>query len=58
MVKPDIARMLEKGFDLLEENRSDPEVIIIEPKLIPPRTALEGPLDDIWDPVSLRRRVE
>ncbi|CVI62246.1 MULTISPECIES: LacI family DNA-binding transcriptional regulator [Agrobacterium] len=55
MIKPDIAQMLEKGFDLLEENRSEPEVTIIEPKLIPPRTALEGPLDDIWDPVALRR---
>ncbi|MNY06712.1 hypothetical protein D3C86_1394820 [compost metagenome] len=55
MIKPDIAQMLEKGFELLEDNRSEPEVIIIEPQLIPPRTALEGPLDNIWDPVALRR---
>lgn len=55
MIKPDIAQMLEKGFELLEENRTEPEVTIIEPQLIPPRTALEGPLDDIWDPVALRR---
>lgn len=54
MIKPDIAQMLKKGFGLLAENRTEPEVTMIEPTLISPRTALEGPLDDIWPPRHLR----
>jgi LacI family fructose operon transcriptional repressor len=40
--------MLERGFDLLEEPK--PLTIMIEPELVPPRTALEGPLDALNDP--------
>ncbi len=50
MIKPDISKMLERGFDLLEEAPAHPTVTIIDPQLVPPRTALEGPLDDIKDP--------
>lgn len=44
MIKPDIAQMLEKGFELLEENRAEPEVTIIEPQLIPRAPPLKGRL--------------
>lgn len=55
MAKPNISAMLEKGFELLEAAPVHPVVTIIEPQLIPPRTALEGPLDDIRDPVPASR---
>ncbi|WP_337270379.1 LacI family DNA-binding transcriptional regulator [Oryzifoliimicrobium ureilyticus] len=47
MIKPDVQKMLEVGFELLEAAPTEPLVTIIEPRLIPPRTALAGPLDDI-----------
>mgnify|MGYP007116866774 CR=1 FL=1 len=31
MIKPDICQRLESGFDLLEENPTEPKAIIIEP---------------------------
>lgn len=57
MIKPDISKMLETGFDLLEDAPATPSVTIIEPQLVPPRTALEGPLDDIKDPSPLAAGV-
>ncbi len=48
MIRPNISKMLERGFDLLEEPK--PLTIMIEPELVPPRTALEGPLDALNDP--------
>lgn len=47
MIKPDISKMIEIGFELLETAPSEPLVTIIKPQLIPPRTALTGPLDDV-----------
>jgi LacI family fructose operon transcriptional repressor len=47
MIKPDISKMLEVGFELLDSSPGEPCVTIIEPQLIPPRTALTGPLDDV-----------
>lgn len=52
MAKPNISEMLEKGFDLLEAAPAHPVITIIEPQLVPPRTALKGPLDDIRDPIT------
>lgn len=52
MIRPNISEMLEEGFTLLESPRSEPTIIMIEPQLIPPRTALKGPLDDIIDPAK------
>lgn len=47
MIKPDISKMLEIGFELLDTAPVEPLVTIIEPMLIPPRTALTGPLDGV-----------
>ncbi len=48
MIKPDISKMLEVGFELLDFVAGRACVTIIEPQLIPPpRTALTGPLDDV-----------
>lgn len=52
MAKPNISEMLERGFELLDDAPTHPVVAVIEPQLIPPRTALKGPLDDIKDPVT------
>lgn len=50
MAKPDISEMLARGFELLDTAPACPVIRIVKPQLIPPRTALEGPLDDIRDP--------
>ncbi|MDM9646407.1 LacI family DNA-binding transcriptional regulator [Rhizobium sp. S163] len=50
MIKPNVSEMLDRGFDLLEDEDAEPQIIMIEPQLVPPRTALEGPLDAIKDP--------
>jgi LacI family fructose operon transcriptional repressor len=49
MIKPNVSEMLDRGFDLLGEDAL-PQIIMIEPQLVLPRTALEGPLDAIKDP--------
>ncbi len=49
MIRPDITKMLEQGFDLLDEEDASPRLIVIKPELIPPRTALKGPLDELRD---------
>ncbi|MGO4440669.1 LacI family DNA-binding transcriptional regulator [Rhizobium sp. RAF56] len=50
MIRPNIAEMLERGFELLEQPVTTPQLVMIEPQLVPPRTALEGPLDALRDP--------
>ena len=57
MAKPNISEMLEKGFELLEAAPARPVVEMVEPQLIPPRTALKGPLDDIRDPIPSPSKV-
>lgn len=52
MIKPDMAEMLERGFELLDAGPGEPVVKIVQPQLVLPRTALEGPLDDIKDTIS------
>ncbi|MDO1583504.1 LacI family DNA-binding transcriptional regulator [Rhizobium oryzicola] len=49
MIRPNIGEMLEKGFELLDAEETAPQIILIEPQLVPPRTALEGPLDALKD---------
>jgi LacI family transcriptional regulator, fructose operon transcriptional repressor len=51
MIRPDIEEMLEKGFELLELEEDAPRIVLIEPQLVLPRTALEGPLDELKDSV-------
>jgi LacI family fructose operon transcriptional repressor len=50
MIRPNISEMLEKGFELLDASDATPQIVMIEPQLVPPRTALEGPLDALKDP--------
>jgi len=57
MIKPNVSEMLDRGFDLLEEDEAEPQIIMIEPQLVPPRTALEGPLDAIKDPSPTNEAV-
>ncbi|UXS04592.1 LacI family DNA-binding transcriptional regulator [Agrobacterium tumefaciens] len=57
MAKPNISEMLERGFELLEAAPAHPVVTIVEPQLIPPRTALKGPLDDIRDPMPVQNAL-
>ena len=53
MIRPNTADMLERGFELLEEQDTNPQLVMIEPQLVPPRTALEGPLDALKDPIAV-----
>lgn len=53
MAKPNISEMLERGFELLEAAPDHPEITVIMPQLVPPRTALTGPLDEIKDPTQM-----
>ncbi len=52
MIRPDIEGMLEKGFELLDLEEDAPRIVLIEPQLVLPRTALEGPLDELKDSVT------
>jgi LacI family transcriptional regulator, fructose operon transcriptional repressor len=52
MIRPNISEMLEKGFELLETEETAPRIILVEPQLVAPRTALEGPLDALKDSKS------
>lgn len=50
MIRPDTPGMLEKAFELLADPSPNLGIVQIEPQLVPPRTALTGPLDDLRDP--------
>ncbi|MBP2551744.1 LacI family fructose operon transcriptional repressor [Neorhizobium galegae] len=52
MIRPNISEMLEKGFELLDSAEDAPRIVLIEPQLVLPRTALEGPLDELKDSVT------
>ncbi|CAG2175246.1 unnamed protein product [Oppiella nova] len=49
MIRQDVEGMITKAFSLLSEGRQAPHVHLVEPMLVPPRTALIGPLDAIKD---------
>lgn len=52
MIRPNIPEMLEKGFGLLDTPEDAPRITLVEPQLVLPRTALEGPLDDLKDSIT------
>lgn len=52
MIRPNISEMLEKGFELLDTTENGCRIVLVEPQLVPPRTALEGPLDALKDGVT------
>jgi len=41
--------MIAKAFELIEELPGPPQIHLIRPDLVPPRTALPGPLDSLKD---------
>jgi LacI family fructose operon transcriptional repressor len=47
MIRQDAERMVAMAFDLLDEPPAAPQVFVIPPLLVPPRTALTGPLDEL-----------
>ncbi|MCM2473460.1 LacI family DNA-binding transcriptional regulator [Rhizobium sp. CG5] len=49
MIRPNISEMLEKGFELLETPEAASHIVLVESQLVLPRTALEGPLDELKD---------
>ncbi|MEP7456528.1 LacI family DNA-binding transcriptional regulator [Phyllobacterium sp. SB3] len=49
MIRQDVESMIAKAFSLLDEGLHTPQVYLVAPKLVPPRTALVGPLDAIKD---------
>ncbi len=49
MIQQDSEAMLAKGFAILEAPRRAPVTVLVQPTLVPPRTALTGPLDQLSD---------
>ncbi|MDO9416757.1 LacI family DNA-binding transcriptional regulator [Pararhizobium sp.] len=49
MIRQDVEGMITKAFELMPESRATPRTIMIKPELVPPRTALIGPLDALKD---------
>ncbi|MBB4568728.1 LacI family DNA-binding transcriptional regulator [Rhizobium leucaenae] len=49
MMRQDVEGMITKAFELIEETRTPPKIHLIRPDLVPPRTALTGPLDGLKD---------
>jgi LacI family fructose operon transcriptional repressor len=49
MMRQDVEGMITKAFELIEETRAPPKIHLIRPDLVPPRTALTGPLDGLKD---------
>lgn len=49
MIRQDIEGMITKAFEIMAESRPSVQTYLIQPELVPPRTALKGPLDAIKD---------
>lgn len=49
MIRQDAEAMVATAFDLLDRPPEAPGVVVIPPQLVPPRTALTGPLDELDD---------
>ncbi|MGK9202785.1 LacI family DNA-binding transcriptional regulator [Sinorhizobium meliloti] len=49
MIRQNIEGMIAKAFEVIEEPRASLQIHMIEPQLVPPRTALTGPLDALMD---------
>lgn len=50
MIRQDAESMVATAFDILDRPSEAPVVHLIPPQLVPPRTALTGPLDEIHSP--------
>ena len=49
MIRQDSEAMISKGFEILGTRRPQPVTYLVKPMLVPPRTALTGPLDSLRD---------
>lgn len=49
MIRQDSEAMIAKGFAILDADRRPPVTYLVQPTLVPPRTALTGPLDALKD---------
>ena len=49
MVRQNVEAMIAKAFELIGRSPSKPEIFLITPELIQPRSALKGPLDTLKD---------
>ncbi|WP_017956532.1 LacI family DNA-binding transcriptional regulator [Rhizobium leguminosarum] len=49
MIRQDSEAMITKGFAILDADRGPPITRLVQPTLVPPRTALIGPLDALRD---------
>jgi len=49
MIRQDVDGMITKAFEIMSETRPEIRTWLVQPELIPPRTALKGPLDAIKD---------
>ncbi|WP_181706117.1 LacI family DNA-binding transcriptional regulator [Chthonobacter rhizosphaerae] len=49
MIRQDVETMIARAFALLDEGRPAARIHLVTPELVPPRTALRGPLDALKD---------
>ncbi|MDX3924802.1 MAG: substrate-binding domain-containing protein [Shinella sp.] len=49
MIRQDVEGMLTKAFEVMQHARTTPDIHLIRPELVAPRTALTGPLDALKD---------
>jgi LacI family transcriptional regulator, fructose operon transcriptional repressor len=49
MIRQDSEAMIAKGFEILSDRRAPAATHLVQPVLVPPRTALTGPLDALKD---------
>ncbi|NLS00390.1 substrate-binding domain-containing protein [Rhizobium sp. P38BS-XIX] len=49
MMRQDVEGMITKAFELIEQPHAMPQIHLLPPQLVSPRTALPGPLDGIKD---------
>jgi LacI family fructose operon transcriptional repressor len=47
MIRQDIEAMIAKAFELSSQPPNPPRIVLIQPELVQPRSALKGPLDSL-----------
>ena len=47
MIRQDIEAMITKAFELSSQPPNPPQIVLIQPELVQPRSALKGPLDSL-----------
>jgi LacI family transcriptional regulator, fructose operon transcriptional repressor len=57
MIRQNVEAMISKAFELINRPAAPPEVFLIQPELIEPRSALLGPLDSLRDFESARSSI-